>query len=831
MPFGEYEDMDACMLANKGKDDPGAYCASIHHEITGKWPTEEGVRTKLQAEYKKRLNEGFAWLGEIDITTYDAIRSGLVKVVALHPITTYHPGQWPEIRHYVEPQLELVAETFKGGYISLDHYWIYNSPYEILESKWDPEDLRIEMLCYVPPEIVQKIKEGLITKVSVDMDWEILRNLNGVVPEGLKGLGVSFLEKLAPGDAQTSVALLNSWGLLIAKTQYKGRPETIKLREGILPSPLNVPNVLREFFGEKEHILGFYRDPAAFLDENFQSFWLDMSRGIQAIMGRLRSQPETKSIQAIFFSKKFFWTQDSIREWFEDHPRYISSAYQPKLLQESTATLEKPGLIVPPPEIRDTVIKLNTDEKPKTQEACEAVGGIWENEACTLPIQEAKTKEECEAQGGTWADGVCTMPKKAEEGKINLQNNGEPTAEWCAANPDDPKCKEKVKAVEEALKHYTPEAADLVRKGLKEGKIKFQDVLPTPTTPPEIPPKAPPEVKHPKCAPGSVWDKEQEKCVIPAGAVDPTTEKPPVSPSVGEMVEAGRKLQEMRTAEEVKTELTAMAKKRDELYAQVDALYPIEDALRMELEAIIQAEVGQAIAAPTEVAEGLKWLITDSMPTLLGEQAEEGPFQCPYCEVEPFETKDALEQHIATDHAKTLEEYWTRSYRKPKVVQFVKAEAKRRISAFLETRLTPGQKMQRELTENRRVIASLIAKMQGLEHFQTASPHHKENYEKLLTQFTAAQNQLKAKDVQLLAVTGKLGEYAEIVKGSDAISRQEVLELMAPTFPLRMGSGSLIKTTVSKGCYMPRPGLSAHTILRNRLEMMRRQVKDLKCVL
>jgi uncharacterized Zn finger protein (UPF0148 family) len=41
MPFGEYKDMKDCMNKNKDKDNPGAYCASIHKSITGKWPTEK----------------------------------------------------------------------------------------------------------------------------------------------------------------------------------------------------------------------------------------------------------------------------------------------------------------------------------------------------------------------------------------------------------------------------------------------------------------------------------------------------------------------------------------------------------------------------------------------------------------------------------------------------------------------------------------------------------------------------------------------------------------------------------------------------------------------
>jgi len=40
-PFGEYEDFDACVRANRNKKNPEAYCASLHKKITGKWPSEK----------------------------------------------------------------------------------------------------------------------------------------------------------------------------------------------------------------------------------------------------------------------------------------------------------------------------------------------------------------------------------------------------------------------------------------------------------------------------------------------------------------------------------------------------------------------------------------------------------------------------------------------------------------------------------------------------------------------------------------------------------------------------------------------------------------------
>jgi len=814
-------------------DNPEAFCAAKCKEETGEWPAEESIRQRISKAYQKQLREGFSWVGKIDIESLGFAKSNLVKVVALHPITTYHPGQWPEIRHYVEPELEKVARSFKGGYINLDHYWLYNPPYEIVSSEW--EDGRIEMLCYVPDEIITKIKNGQISKVSVDMDWKILRNMNGVIPEGLTGLGVAFLEKLTPGDPHTSVELWNAWGEVVRKT-WKGRPETVKLNEAILPRGITVPKVLQEFYGEAEYVLGFWRDPALFMEEHFQSFYIDKGRGIQAIIGRLRSTPEKKLFQSIFFSRDQHWTDQSIKEWFADHPRYISKAYSPKLLQEGGSpkvATEIPAASTARKKIMSTKIKHEGNSgAQRAKDHFDITDEKWD----------AMTDEEKQAK-------IDALPELEETG-IRFQDgkdHGCGDDEVWDAEADA--CVAKKTASEAILnEYYTKPARTIVRKLIKEGKITFQDVLPEPSKPPTETPGAPPEVEHPACVVGTTYDKEQKKCVPSQGAVEPITDEPPVSPSVGvpevspvtapetspsigELIEAGKKLKEMRSAEEVKTELTTIVQKREELYSQVDALWPQEEALQAELEAIIQAEVGAAIAEPMAVEEGMKWLVTDAMPTIIGEQEEEGPFQCPYCEAEPFDTKEALETHISTDHSEALQEFWGRSYRLPTIAKFVKEEGARRLEKLLTGKMTPTQKMASQIKDMERRMTILVQQATENEQRWIRSPHYKTVSLKMAKEIEDAKRAIRSKEIQLKAVTDRLEELGKIIKEGDAVSRQQVLELLAPTFPTMMGGRGRMKTTVGKGHYQTLPGLPAHTIIRNRLERIRSQVKGLPTVL
>lgn len=41
MPFAEYSDMNECKRSHSDKEEPGAYCAQIHYEVTGEWPSEK----------------------------------------------------------------------------------------------------------------------------------------------------------------------------------------------------------------------------------------------------------------------------------------------------------------------------------------------------------------------------------------------------------------------------------------------------------------------------------------------------------------------------------------------------------------------------------------------------------------------------------------------------------------------------------------------------------------------------------------------------------------------------------------------------------------------
>ena len=44
MPFGPYKDFDDCVSKNKDKKSPEGFCAYLHKQITGDWPSEKKYR-------------------------------------------------------------------------------------------------------------------------------------------------------------------------------------------------------------------------------------------------------------------------------------------------------------------------------------------------------------------------------------------------------------------------------------------------------------------------------------------------------------------------------------------------------------------------------------------------------------------------------------------------------------------------------------------------------------------------------------------------------------------------------------------------------------------
>ena len=243
----------------------------------------------------KPKKESFSWVG--DVSAYP--KENLIKGKAIHPIKTFHPEEWPEVREYLEEELVKVASTFVGKPLVYDHWQVIPEPYKVLDMRY--EDGALEYVAYAPDWIINKVRDDKIKHASIEYNWEFLQKVNGIAPREMKGVGLGLLEHFEPGDSNTSVEL---WEGLIKR-----------LREA----------KVKEQDGPQEFILYAIRDPTTFLEEHFSTAWIDQVNGIQGIFGRLREEPENPQPFALLFMKAKNWTVEKMQDWLNNHPQYLRS--------------------------------------------------------------------------------------------------------------------------------------------------------------------------------------------------------------------------------------------------------------------------------------------------------------------------------------------------------------------------------------------------------------------------------------------------------------------------------------------------------------------------
>lgn len=257
-------------------------------------------------QHQRKNKESLNWFGEIRDTP--GVRN-LIRGKALHPIRTFHPEEWPQVREYLEEELKKSAPTLTGKPLLLDHFHPLRG--EVLGAEYS--DGAIEYVAKLDdPEVLAKIKDGEIRHCSVEFEWKSLEQINGIAPRGLNFTGLSLLESFEPGDPQTTVEL---WSQIA---------EAIKRVKESKNVHSNIDSRGKEQASAEPNEFIFYliRDPAAFLEERFSTVWVDRTNGIQGLYSYLREKPESPNPVALLFLKANGWTLEKVQGWLRDHPQY-----------------------------------------------------------------------------------------------------------------------------------------------------------------------------------------------------------------------------------------------------------------------------------------------------------------------------------------------------------------------------------------------------------------------------------------------------------------------------------------------------------------------------
>jgi len=191
LPIGPFPDFNACVahMTKPKEEGGGGY--------------DEETARKVCGKMKAELEESFSWAG--DIRPYPGAR--LIRGEAIHPIKTFHPYEWPQLRVFLEDELEKSAETLVGKPLFLDHWRPLNG--KVLGARY--EDGALEYVAELnDPDILQMIRDGQIKYASIQFEWKILENVDGLAPRGINYQHLSLLKDMQPGDPQTSVNIWES---------------------------------------------------------------------------------------------------------------------------------------------------------------------------------------------------------------------------------------------------------------------------------------------------------------------------------------------------------------------------------------------------------------------------------------------------------------------------------------------------------------------------------------------------------------------------------------------------------------------------------------------
>jgi len=284
-------------------------------------------------KFKEAIDD-LSWAG--DLSKYP--QENLFYGEAIHPVRTYHPNEWPQLREFLEEELIGFARTLEGQPVVYDHLLEISKPYGVIASRWNPEISGVEYVGYGPDWIMKKIRDRKIRHVSIEYEWKFLQNVNGVAPRGMRGLGLGLLEHFRPGDPKATA--LPFW-------------------EGVVKQ-------LKEAKEQAEpqgFILYQIRDATAFLEERFSTAWIDLENGIQAIYGRLRENPENPQPMALLFMKAKGWTIEKMQGWLQDHSQYLR--------QSQPAAAAPAGIqsVTPTPPTAQGVESMDEEELEKLVEA------------------------------------------------------------------------------------------------------------------------------------------------------------------------------------------------------------------------------------------------------------------------------------------------------------------------------------------------------------------------------------------------------------------------------------------------------------------------------
>jgi hypothetical protein len=229
------------------------------------WTLEKAEEWFLQ-HHQNNVSEKVRVVLPFEIKEKIAVKPLRIRGVALTA------GISRNLNIYTATELESFAGKLVNAPMYIEHVAVPNAVGKVTKAVWDGQRLLYEAEVF-DEETADKISKGLIKHVSVGADYETVDFLTGKIPHGLHNAEISLVA--VPGIPEANIQIMEK---------------------------LHLKNALEPLIAG-EYVLGFQQEFSAFLPEHFCTVWLDRENGVLALLGKLRSQPETQRTAAIFFAK------------------------------------------------------------------------------------------------------------------------------------------------------------------------------------------------------------------------------------------------------------------------------------------------------------------------------------------------------------------------------------------------------------------------------------------------------------------------------------------------------------------------------------------------
>jgi hypothetical protein len=174
----------------------------------------------------------------------EAIRNGkrIITGEAIHPIATYHPNHWVEVRRYIESYLQKAAPSLKGKGVLVNHEGKPLEDCVVTDAYWDKEKSALIYKAEITAAVARMIESSDIQHVSVGIKWDrpggglLVMEDGGILPYGYDFDHLALVtSNYQAGDPLSTVSLWECLFESIKKANINGWVYDEKQKGWVIP--------------------------------------------------------------------------------------------------------------------------------------------------------------------------------------------------------------------------------------------------------------------------------------------------------------------------------------------------------------------------------------------------------------------------------------------------------------------------------------------------------------------------------------------------------------------------------------------------------------------